>query len=235
MFITSIYARWRHKSTGLLAQESGLALPVVMAVLALGALTIAPFLTHASMNLISSQSYEQILQAHYAADSGVGHAIWQLTDGNLSSQLPNVGSNVNYTLPNMVNSIAPSITVTKTVAGGGGSGSTGTITKSVASSLQFDTAGYTPVIFNISTGVDAVLYRDSSNRVVIKTVGIAANGLISQTVIDSLILDTTGLRARYCDGFHRYICRCLSGVFEQGIFSHDTNCGQRHYQPYHYQ
>jgi hypothetical protein len=170
-----------------------LALPIVLGVLALGALVTAPFLTHASTNLVGSSAYKQTINETYAADAGVEHAIWSLTSGALASQIPAVGNSVSYDLSGQdtVNSLVPNITVTN-MAGGSGSGSAGTITKSIISSLQFDTAGYNPVMVNISSGIYAVVYKDSSNRAVIKTLGISAGGIIPPSIIDSLIIASTG-------------------------------------------
>jgi hypothetical protein len=189
--IRSICGRFCRKASRLLAQESGLALPIVLGVLALGALITAPFLTHASTNLISSGVYKQTINETYSADAGVEHAIWSLTDGSLAAQIPAVGNSTSYSLPNTVNTIAPAVTVTKT-AGGSGGGASGTITNSIISSLQFDGNGNNPVIFNISTGVYAVVYRDATNRVILKTLAISAAGVITQTLIDSQVIDTLG-------------------------------------------
>jgi sulfite exporter TauE/SafE len=62
-----ICGRCYRKLLKLLAQKSGLALPIVLAVLALGAITIAPFLTYANTSLVSSQSYRKIINETYSA------------------------------------------------------------------------------------------------------------------------------------------------------------------------
>jgi hypothetical protein len=175
-----------------LAGESGLALPIVLGVLALGALVTAPFLTHASTNLLGSAAYKQTINETYAADAGVEHAIWSLTGGALASQIPAVGDSTSYVLSYQVNALAVNITVTNTAGGSGGGVSAGTIAQSIISSLQFDFSGYDPVILNIASGIYAVVYTDSYNSVVVKTLGISAAGIISQSIIDSLSIDNPG-------------------------------------------
>jgi hypothetical protein len=69
----------------------------------------------------------------------------------------------------------------------------GTITKSIISTLIFDTsASYTPDIIHVSGTVYAIAYsRSTSYRGYLKTVNIADNGVISATVIDTLIFDSS--------------------------------------------
>jgi hypothetical protein len=192
MCIRSICGRYCRRAKKITGQESGLALPIVLGVLALGALITAPFLTHASTNLIGSAVYQQSERETCSADAGIEHAIWSLTDSNLASQIPAVGNTTGYALPNQVNALSPAITVTKISGGSGGGGAAGTITKSIISSLQFDTNGNNPVMVNVSSGVYALVYRDASNRVILKTLGISTGGIISSPVIDSQIIDNTG-------------------------------------------
>ena len=79
----------------------------------------------------------------------------------MAAALPNVGNNTTYSLPNTVNGITPSITVTNTQS------STipiGTISNAVTDTFNFDTlACYTPRIINISGNVYAIVYRGTTN------------------------------------------------------------------------
>jgi hypothetical protein len=69
--------------------------------------------------------------------------------------------------------------------------SDGTISPSVISTLEFDTADcYTSNIIQISGNVYAIAYRGTSSDGFLKTVSIAANGTISPTVISTLEFDT---------------------------------------------
>jgi len=168
-----------------------LALPIVLAVVALGALITAPFLTHASTDAIGSAAFKQMMKETYSAEAGAEHAVWSLTDGNLSSQLVAAGDSASYVLSNQVNAFSPSITVTK-ISGGSGSGTSGTITKSIISSLQFDATGYNPIIVNVASGIYAVVYRNSSNYVILKTLAISSDGIITPSIIDSLTISNLG-------------------------------------------
>jgi hypothetical protein len=181
----SIYGLYRSIKT----KESGQALTLTLAALAIGALVIGPFLSQASTALIGSNTYNTLLKATYAADAGVEHAVWSLTDNGMAAALPNVGNNTTYSLPNTVNGITPSITVTNTQS------STipiGTISNAVTDTFNFDTtACYTPRIINISGTVYAIVYRGTTNDGVLKTVTIAANGTITKTAIDTWAFITT--------------------------------------------
>jgi hypothetical protein len=68
----------------------------------------------------------------------------------------------------------------------------GTIGSSVISTLIFDTSAcYNPVIIQVASGIYAIVYRGTSNRGYIKTVSIAANGVIGSSVISTLIFDNS--------------------------------------------
>lgn len=69
--------------------EKGQALPLALAALAVGMLVIAPFLGHASSNLIGSRVYGQVMSEQYSADAGVEYAIWNLQSGE--SEVPEGG------------------------------------------------------------------------------------------------------------------------------------------------
>ncbi len=63
--------------------EKGQALPLAILALMIGTLVIAPFLGHASANLIGSAAYEQSLTELYSCDAGIEYAIWGLQSGTL--------------------------------------------------------------------------------------------------------------------------------------------------------
>ena len=69
--------------------------------------------------------------------------------------------------------------------------SNGNITNSIVDSLEYDTSnGYYPDIVHISGEVYAITYRGNSGDGYIKTIEIADNGNIDNSVIDSLEFDT---------------------------------------------
>jgi type II secretory pathway component PulK len=111
--IRSIYARLSLKNGQRPAGQNGQALPIVLAALALGIMVVAPFLSHASANLISARAYQQMLYEQYSADAGIEQAIWSLTEDNLASQIAEVNNKTSYILANKVNNLQPAITVTR--------------------------------------------------------------------------------------------------------------------------
>ena len=67
----------------------------------------------------------------------------------------------------------------------------GQITDTVIDTLEFDTqSGYEPEIIRVSGGVHAIAYRGVNDDGFLKTVEIAANGQITDAVIDTLEFDT---------------------------------------------
>jgi hypothetical protein len=83
----------------------------------------------------------------------------------------------------------------------------GTITHSCISSLQFDSSTcYTPEIIHISGTTYAIVYRGSNNRGYLKTMNIADNGIISQTIIDTLMFD-------YSAGYEPSIVQVSGNVY----------------------
>ncbi len=66
--------------------QKGQALPLALVALAIGVLTIAPFLSHAGSSLIGSRIYQQSTSEQYSADAGVEYAIWHLQSGE--SEVP---------------------------------------------------------------------------------------------------------------------------------------------------
>ena len=70
--------------------ERGQALPLALLVLAAGTLIIAPFISHASSNLIGSRIYGQVITEQYSCDAGVEWGLWRLTEN------PVLTTNTNY-------------------------------------------------------------------------------------------------------------------------------------------
>jgi len=66
--------------------QKGQVLPLALVALAIGMLTIAPFLGHAGSSLIGSRIYGQSMSEQYSADAGVEYAIWHLQSGE--SEVP---------------------------------------------------------------------------------------------------------------------------------------------------
>lgn len=180
------------RASRLMTAQSGQALPIVLAMIALGAMVTGPFLSQASSGLIGSRVYGQSYNESYAAGAGAEQAMWQLKYGSLADTIPNVGNSTSYTLSDTINNLQPAMTVTRVSGAGGGGGAEGTITKSIIDKLQFDTTGNTPVMVNVSGNIYAVTYRNSANDLILKTMTIQADGTISNTAIGSLIIDGTG-------------------------------------------
>ncbi|MHB8104644.1 MAG: hypothetical protein ACYDG5_03795 [Dehalococcoidales bacterium] len=169
--------------------EKGQALPLAMMVLAIGTLLIAPFLGHASSSVIGSHTYADAIAYRNACDAGVEHAIWRLVYNDLGTSIPNPGDHITYNLPETLNGVTPSVTVTTNTTSI--AGTAGNIT-AVIDTLEFDTSnGYTPDIVQVSSTVYAIAYRGSSTRGYLETVSIDANGNIGNSVIDTLIFDDT--------------------------------------------
>jgi hypothetical protein len=186
-------------------RQKGMAVPIVLAVVALGAVVITPFLTHAATNLQGMGVYRQIAAERYAADAGIEQAIWNLTDGTLISQLDANGGTVSYGLGYQVNGYTPALTVTQTGGGGGGSGSTGNITKSKISSFLFAPNGVTPKVLNVSGNIFALVYRDGQNGLItLKTLNITINGVITQSALATLTI---------ASGYEPDIITLTSGYF----------------------
>lgn len=76
-----------------LRNEKGQALPIVLAILALGGLTIAMSLNYATTSLNSSRILQEKMEGVYAAGAGVEHALWSL--GNSISPPMQLPENIN--------------------------------------------------------------------------------------------------------------------------------------------
>lgn len=64
-----------------ISNERGQALPIVLALLILGGLTIAPSLGYITTSLKGSQILDEGVRGAYAADAGVEDALWSLING----------------------------------------------------------------------------------------------------------------------------------------------------------
>lgn len=170
-------------------KEKGQSLPLAIVALAIGAVIIAPFLSHASTSLIGSNDYAKVINYRNACDAGVEHAIWRLAYGNLGASIPNVGNNITYQLPEAINGIIPSITVTTNSTAP--DEPTGIITGQI-DTYEYDTSNcYEPEIRNVSGNVYVTAYRGPSNQGYLKTYSIAANGTITHSVISTYTFDST--------------------------------------------
>jgi hypothetical protein len=84
--------------------EKGIALPLVMIAVMLGALVIPPFLENVDSGAVNSRYYAGDMNAQYAADAGAEHAIWSLVYGGVSG-------NTSYALPEDVNGFPVNVTI----------------------------------------------------------------------------------------------------------------------------
>ena len=63
-----------------IGNQKGQALPVVLALMALGGLTIVPSLNYAATSLNHSRNIDKGMSGVYAAEAGIENALWCLTD-----------------------------------------------------------------------------------------------------------------------------------------------------------
>jgi hypothetical protein len=169
-------------------RQSGQALPVALAVLGVGTLVVAPFLTHTSSGLISSRIHGTSIAERYASDAGIEHATWRLTNEGLADMLPEKGDSISYQLSRTVNCISPDITVTNS---SGTPRPPGDILDMEVDTLEYDPEeGKEPDIVHVSGDIYAIAYQGKGKDGFVKTVQISASGQITDTVIDSLEFDT---------------------------------------------
>jgi len=91
--------------------EKGQALPLAMIAILVGALVIPPFLGYTGTSLIGSRNYGDILEAQYACDSGVEHAIWNLTEGGIENSIDDSGEFVSYNLTEAINGLTTGVKI----------------------------------------------------------------------------------------------------------------------------
>ena len=106
--------------------ERGQALPLALLVLAAGALMIAPFLGHASSNLIGSRTYAEAITEQYSCDAGVEWALWRLKENPVLTTNTNYHTSSLQPLPGGINGPSFPITEIRYVKSTGGG--TATIT-----------------------------------------------------------------------------------------------------------
>ncbi len=170
-------------------KERGQALIIAMLALAIGALVVVPFLSHAGTSLISSRVYGQTIAEKSASDAGVEHAIWSLTRGTLAKQFSQSGDQVTYQLGETLNGYSTTVTVTANATSQGGT--LGDIANAVIDTLVFDnSSGYLPSMIMVSGNICAIAYRGASNLGYVRTAFIDSNGNINNAYIDSLTFDT---------------------------------------------
>jgi hypothetical protein len=155
--IKSTCVRLRNKLFKTIAAENGQALPIVLAMLAIGSLVIGPFLNHAGTSLMSSKNYQEIINETYAGEAGVEQSIWALTKNGLELELPELGDTIAYHQNHTINGLTQEITVTKTL-------------------VEYEnSAGEDPVGTITDSGVNSLKYA-SQNKVQVKTQKISAGG-----------------------------------------------------------
>lgn len=99
---------------GLVGNQKGQALIIILGLLAIGGLTIAALLTYMTTGLKAVQIHEKKTNEFYAADAGVEDAIHKIISSSDALQALEVGGTYTYTLTDSVNGITPvSINVTK--------------------------------------------------------------------------------------------------------------------------
>ena len=165
--------------------ENGQALPLAILALTIGTLLIVPFLGHAGTTILGSRVYAETIDYRTACDAGIEHGIWRLLYDGLGDLIPNPGDQVIYQLPETINGVTTTVTVTSNSTGGGDP--VGTINKSVIDSYDFDgTYCNTPDIIHVSGNIYAIAYEGPDSDGFVKTVAIAPDGNITNMTIDYL-------------------------------------------------
>lgn len=117
----------------MLNNEKGQTLPLVLIAVAIGALVVTPFLSHAGTGILASRLFGKAINEQYSSDSGVEHGVWRLLDDGLTATLTAPGDSISYNLSESINGVTPAVTVAnswETIASddfesGGWSGGTG--------------------------------------------------------------------------------------------------------------
>jgi hypothetical protein len=91
--------------------EKGIALPLVMIAIMVGALVIPAFLGRVSTGLLGSRGYKNVLDAQYTADAGAEHAIWNLTGGTVKAAIPAPGDSTSYVLQETLNGVSAGVKI----------------------------------------------------------------------------------------------------------------------------
>jgi hypothetical protein len=93
------------------SNQKGIALPLVMVAILVGALVIPAFLGHAGAGLIGSRNYRGALDARYACDAAAEQAIWNVAEGSVTGKIADAGQSTSYQLGEDINGLTPGITV----------------------------------------------------------------------------------------------------------------------------
>jgi hypothetical protein len=91
--------------------QKGIALPLVMIAILVGALVIPSFLGHVGASLTGSRNYRNTLDAQYACDAAAEHAIWNVTEGGVDAEIADAGQSVNYQLAEAINGLTPGVKI----------------------------------------------------------------------------------------------------------------------------
>lgn len=83
--------------------ERGQAFPLALLALAAGVLIAAPFLGHASSNLIGSRNYAEVITGQYSCDAGVEWGLWRLGGNPVLTTNPSYSSSPLAPFPSEIN------------------------------------------------------------------------------------------------------------------------------------
>jgi hypothetical protein len=97
--------------TPMLRKQAGQALPMVLVLLALGAMIIVPTLVLTTTNLKATRVVDQKTREVYAADAGIEHALWHLQSEQRLALIPDSDWPKNYNLSDDVNAKEVSVTI----------------------------------------------------------------------------------------------------------------------------
>ncbi len=107
----------KHRFSGLLSDETGIALIIVLVLLVLGSLTLLPVLAHMSTALKTGELYEEKTDKFYAADAGIEDAIWQIKYNGLESLFGHenynydFSTNGQYALQDTINGMSVNVSI----------------------------------------------------------------------------------------------------------------------------
>ena len=91
--------------------QKGQALPLVFGFLVLGGLTITTLLVFTINGLGAGKLYQEKMKLHYAADAGLGEALWRMEKEQVPIELGDYETEFNYALPDNVNEKAVDISI----------------------------------------------------------------------------------------------------------------------------
>lgn len=94
-------------------RQKGIALPLVMLAIMVGAIVIPSFLGRVGNGLVGSRNYRNTLDTQYSLDAAAEHAVWNLAEGGLEAAIPKAGDYTAYSLAEAVNGVTPSAKVSR--------------------------------------------------------------------------------------------------------------------------